>query len=463
MASWEHQLISRIIRTGELSKVTEWGISDLDFTTAEAQTMFGRMVQYQSSPETRGAVWGPMSLHTLYPNYVLCDDPSMTLDALCQEVRKDRVKAQTRQLILEIGDLNEYDPAEAINLLHQKAADIHNDMSPKKTDVHLADGFRKAVVDMEMIEAGMDVSVCPWPWAPIQNKTLGIRENDYIVFYGRPKSMKSWVLCYLIAWFVYHGKRILIYTKEMPAWEVCERIGCCIAQVDYERFITGTLVPDERQNVIATLHWLESLKGQSMFVVLDAKDARGKDTVSWLSSKVEKYVPEAVFVDGIYLMKDQHGAKRQNDRVRGVSQDLRQMVLAYNVPIIGTIQANRDAAKNEEANTDEIAFSDSIGQDITHLIRVVNEKNSDTLALVMGNVARRFKLNGFRIYGIPSLNFSVKDEELTAREASIAVQSDDANTKQAHGQKNARQSPKQITNANQQQVAAATNAAKGYL
>lgn len=460
MASWEHQLISRIIRTGRLSEVIEWGVGTEDFTTAEAQAMFGRMVEYQRTPEHTGAVWGPTSLQTLYPNYVLCDDPSMTLEALCLEVRKNRIQAQTRQLVLEVGDLNEYDPATAINILHQKAADIQNDLSPKKTDVHLVDGFEKAVVDMEMIEAGIDVSVCPWPWGPLQYKTLGVRESDYIVLFGRPKSMKSWVLCFLIAWFVRHHKRILIYTKEMPAWEIAERIGCCLAMVDYERFITGTLVPDERANVKIVLDWLKERRKQQMVVILDAKDAKGKDTVAWLASKIEKYVPEAVFVDGIYLMKDQYGARRQHERVRGVSQDLRQMILQYSIPVIGTIQANRDAAKNEEANTDEVAFSDSIGQDCTHLIRVVNEKNADTLALVMGNVARRFKLNGFRIYGIPALNFTVKDEELTAKEADRAIRSDDADTKQAHGQKTP---PSKGIQQSSKQVAQSTNAAMGHL
>jgi replicative DNA helicase len=309
MAAWEHQLISRIIRTGELSEVIEWGITAQDFTTAEAQSMFGRMIEYRQMPETAGAVWGPMSLHSLYPNYVICDDPNMTTDALCMEVRKNRVKAQGRQLVKEAGDLIEYDPVGAMNLLLQRSTDIHNDCSPKKTDVHVVDGFRHAVTDMEMIDAGIDVSVCPWPWSPLQDKTLGIRATDYIIFFGRPKSMKSWVLCFLIAWFIEHGKRLLIYTKEMPAWEICERIGCVLAEVDYERFTQGVLVPDERASVNNIVDWLEMLRETSMFVVLDAKDTRGKDTVSWLTSKVEKYLPDAVFVDGIYLMKDQQGAK----------------------------------------------------------------------------------------------------------------------------------------------------------
>lgn len=438
----------------------EWGITQSDFTTAECQTMFGTMLGYYQSAATSGAVWGPTSLATRYPNFPLCDDPGMTTEALCQEVRANRIKAQTRQLLVELGDMLMHDPMGAVALMHQKAADLQNDCSPKKTDVHFADGFRNAVDEMQAISAGIDVSVCSWPWAPIQNKTMGIRKHDYIVFFGRPKSMKSWVLCYLIAWFFEQGKRVLIYTKEMPPDEIFERVGCCIACVDYERFITGTLVPDELQAVMNVLDFLDSCRDQHMVVCLSAKDAPGgNDTVAWLSSKVEKYVPDIVVIDGLYLMKDQQKAKARHDRVRNISQDLRQMILHYDIPVVGTVQANRKAAENESANTDEIAFSDSLGQDCTHLIRVINEHDADTIALVMGNVARRFKLNGFRIYGIPALNFTVKDEEISSKEADRIARKEDADTKPAAGSK----SKKPIKTSSSQAVASAVSAMKGHL
>lgn len=412
----------------------DWGISQQDFTTSEAYTMFGMMLGYYSAAGTAGSVWGPYALANTFPTFPLYDDPGMTLEALCLEVRANRLRAEGSKLLLELGDMMNTDPIGAITLMHQKAADLQNDCTPKKTDVHFADGFARVVDEMNKIGAGVDVSVCPWPWFPIQRKTMGIRKHDYIVFFGRPKSMKSWILCYLAAWFFEHNKRILIYSKEMPPDEIWERVGCVIAGVDYERFVTGTLVPDERYAVYNVLEFLQVCRSQHTVVCLSAKDAPGgNDTVAWLASKVEKYQPHAVFVDGLYLMKDQQRAKVKHERVRNISNDLRQLILHYDVPIIGTVQANRDAAKNEEANTDEIAFSDSLGQDCTHLIRVINEKNADTIALVMSNVARRFKLNGFRIYGIPAVNFSVKDEELTAKEADRLVRKEDADTKEAVG------------------------------
>jgi hypothetical protein len=137
-----------------------------------------------------------------------------------------------------------------------------------------------------------------------------------------------------------------------------------------------------------------------------------------------------VFVDGLYLMSDQQGSKRNHERVSNVSRSIRQLVLHKHIPVIATVQANRDAAKNEDANLEEVAFSDSLGQDATMLIRIVNEwKRSDnSLALVMGGASRRFRLDGFRIYGIPAHNFRYLGE-LSAREAQALVRADIAGGK----------------------------------
>ena len=40
MASWEHQRISRIIRTGDLQSVLRWGITVQDFKTSEGHALF---------------------------------------------------------------------------------------------------------------------------------------------------------------------------------------------------------------------------------------------------------------------------------------------------------------------------------------------------------------------------------------------------------------------------------------
>lgn len=393
---------------------------------SETKVMLERMLSYYHMPETQGAVWGPMALQNLFPNFPRYDDPSMTTDALCREVRTKRIEAQGTSIVRRFEEMRSVNPMEAVAYLQKASTDLHNDCAPKKVDIHFADAFSRVVQAYERVNQGERLCRATWPWPPIQEKTLGIKPSDYIIFYGRPKSMKSWILCYMIAWSISEGRRILIYTKEMPADEVFERVGCCLAGVDYERFTTGALYPEEYRNICNIREMIRAQREERTVVCLSGQDVRHKDTVMWLEAKVEKYRPDIIYVDGMYLMTPMVKSRHRHERVADISQDMRQLVLSKQTPVIATVQANRKAAENEDANTEEVAFSDSLGQDATMLIRVVNEhkRGENTLALVMGGTTRRFKLDGFRIKGMPAYDFSYFGE-LSAGDAEKAVVSDD--------------------------------------
>jgi hypothetical protein len=431
--SFQAQLLSRIIKAGELNKVVQWGITRDDFTMAETQGFFDQMIAYHSAAETAGSIYGVNSQLYRFPGFAFCDDDSMSTEAICVEVRKEKIKVRTRQLLQDATDLISVDPQGAVTLLREKSAALQNDCTPKNLDVHIADSMERVWSNYCAGVEGKRVSVFNWPWQPLQEATLGVREADYIIFYARPKCFKSWMLCYLVAYAICVNRdfRVLIYSREMPADEVFERIGCALAAVDYEHFTRGQLAPNEKFSLQYSLNELRTLREQMTVVCLDAQNVKtGQDTVSWLESKIDRYQPQAVFVDGLYLMSDQQGSKRTHERVSNVSRSIRQLVLHKHIPVIATVQANRDAAKNEDANLEEVAFSDSLGQDATMLIRIVNEwKRSDnSLALVMGGASRRFRLDGFRIYGIPAHNFRYLGE-LSAREAQALVRADIAGGK----------------------------------
>ena len=105
-----------------------------------------------------------------------------------------------------------------------------------------------------------------------------------------------------------------------------------------------------------------------------------------------------------------------------ISRDIRQMILEMKKPVISTIQANRKAAGHQRAELDEIAFSDAIGQDATLAARVINDKNSDTISIVIGG-SREFDLGGFKINGVPAVDFSFHSL-LTAKEIEKAKEQD---------------------------------------
>lgn len=407
MSNWEHQLLSRIVRAGQMNDVLQWGITHKDFVTSEGRGLFQAVLGYHQMPESLGSVLGPNAVQMKYPHFHLCDDPSMTTDALCMEVRKNRMKSELRESLINVAEVLEHDPQVAIDQLSGTVSYMQNLGMANRTDVYAADAMGRIMQTYALKEQGVDMSICPWPWHPMQEATGGIEKDDYIVFYGRPKSMKSWVLAKMLAWCWNQRKRVLVYTKEMTADNIFMRVAATLAGVRYHEFRRAKLSVEEKMALNYVWREIDALAAVQPMVCLSGKDAgEGGDTVPWLRSKVELHKPDLVFIDGVYLMSDTRGGAKQKDnfRVQNISRDIRRMVLDMGVPVIATLQATRAAAKNEEANLDEIAFSDAIGQDATNAIRVINERDKPTIALLVGG-SREFELDGFRIFGIPATNF----------------------------------------------------------
>jgi hypothetical protein len=126
------------------------------------------------------------------------------------------------------------------------------------------------------------------------------------------------------------------------------------------------------------------------------------------------------------------------------------MVLDTEVPVVATIQANRDAAKHNNANLDEIAFSDAIGQDVTVAIRVINDRDGPTISLVLGG-SREFKLHGFKIHGEPATNFSFHSE-MSEKDIRKAQEGDMSEEEEKKGRKkSSAKDPKQAERRKEEQ------------
>lgn len=406
MASKELQLVSRIIYSGDLRSVLEWGITTDDFLTSEGRAFFSHILGYHAKAATAGSVLGAQFVQANYPNFFRCDDVGMTTEALCLEVRKERMAIELTNMLDEVRELSGHDPVAALGVLQAQTTKLQNVGTGRSTDMMIGNAASLVLNRYESIKRGENLSVCPWPWPIMNEVALGFQPDDYVVFYGRPKSFKSWVLAYIISWVFDQGKRILIYTKEMTSENIFARVIACMAGINYQGLRTGKLADSEESALYAAQSFLQSMEAGDNAICLSGQDAPdGGDTVPWLRSKVEKFKPDFVFVDGMYLMSDVQRAKKDNERVRNISRDLRQMNLSLKIPLICTLQANRAAAKHGDANLDEIAFSDAIGQDATHVMRVINEKDSSTCQLITGG-AREFELNGFRINAQPAYDFS---------------------------------------------------------
>jgi hypothetical protein len=191
----------------------------------------------------------------------------------------------------------------------------------------------------------------------------------------------------------------------------------------------------------------QATHGQNDLIVLDGRSAQGQDGARWIRSKAKLHSPDAIFIDGIYLLHDDEATVRTADHMKllHISRALRQIALDLRIPIIATMQANRQAAKNSSAELDEIAYSDAVSQDITQGFRVINERDQNTLALVAGGY-RESSLEGIRINGVPCTDFSFHSL-MSTKEILTSKQHDDADSTASPQASSKKRQPKKRTQA----------------
>jgi hypothetical protein len=411
-------LCYRVLKSRDIETALSFGITADDFISDEARVLWTSIFSYYTDPRTAGSIIDTSTLSAHHQmDFSMGDDmPGTSIKGLCSEVRRQRVRAQCERDAVKFSQamsLPQVDPMGPISELQSKLQTYQALGCAANTDMSILQGVESAWQRKEWAKEGRDFAKMRWPWPALQAETFGLQPDDFIVFYGRPKSMKTWVLAYLLSWAFHEQKRVVVYTKEMTPDNVYLRTLACILFFGY-RELRGAVMskfnPLEPNDEHKFARFLEDLRNDrflaNLIQVVNGREVGpGNDNVPWLRSKVKQYEPDIVFVDGFYLMSDSRKHTSDHQRVMNISRDLRDMNLGTNVPIIATIQANRKAEGHGQASSGEIAYSDAVGQDATMFARVIADKEAPTISLVVGG-SREFALHGIRIHAIPAKNFT---------------------------------------------------------
>ena len=412
----EMMLVCKLIKDGKLPDAIGFGITPEDFTTSEAQAIYRRLLTVYQHPESAGTVLGPTMAEKEFKNLPWGQvDPHVKLEFLLHEVRNGRLSAFiSAQCVSTIKLLDQRDLHGAIAQMQTCLDTVRLVGTTRNYDTDGITGLTEAEALYDRRKSGEDGGVMAWPWWELTRQAGPVQNDDYIIYYGRPKTMKSWLLMYQAADAVlFQDIPILLYTKEMTVQNVFMRLASIIALVPYGSLRLGQLTPYYEKQFREGMEYLKERlrKKADLLWVLSGKDMGGKDTISWFRSKVERYKPKAAFIDGMYLMSPENTKLvKTNERLESVSRSARQMVLDLKVPLICTLQANRQAAKHDKGEMDEIAMSDAFSQDCTAAIRTIRDKAKQpdgrgTVSLVVAG-SREWDLEGLRVYAEPATDFS---------------------------------------------------------
>lgn len=380
MSAIEYQLLGRILECGSLRDVLKAGLDDEHFLDAESRRMFSYLREHWYNQQTNG---------TLPPlDRVLRRWPSFRTDYL-YESTKD-TKALANELKLKYLEANVYsamelaqeqmeiDPREALSRLKETI----DKLSAKDRGT----GF-VGVNDLKsMAETHYNGAIngtifgIPWPWQCLTSDTLGKRPGDFIVFYGRMKSLKTWILLYCAVYdFVVNRKRVLIWSREMSRDKLGLRVASLLAQVDYQLFKKGLLPPNMKERAFSSLTHIANTTTEG--VVEDSRYAdirllAGADApraLEGLDSQVDDFDPDVIYLDSFYHLDSpsSRGISVRWQRVANLAEDTKQYAEEKRLPVVAVHQANRDGEKAYGNTLTDMADADVIAREADLTIRIM--------------------------------------------------------------------------------------------
>ncbi len=418
-ANIEHQVICKIIETQDFHTVEKLKIDETFFLSdSQTKETFRFLRDHYHNEHTYGSVPSWQLLQQRYHGFpwVYSYD---TLSSLCQELRRYKMRADILSCIDEMSQVVDIDPNQAMAILREGATRIASSHEVTH-DLLLSNAYEQLYTAYTTVANAQGVTGIPFPWEILNDDTQGMHSGQFIVIYGRPKSMKTWVALVIACYAYLKGMRILIWSLEMNEIQLLKRIACIICAVDYDKFKKGKLDPATQQQVWQVLM---SIRDEELVKVTSSGHApslmvvhpRGNSNgVSSLQSKIREFNPDLVLVDGMYLMRDDRQKVRSIDwkAIAHISQDLKQTASLFQIPIIGVTQANRGADKDpKKADLAELAYADALAQDCDLCMRVHKQKDqgSHEWEIVLSIPGGRdTQLDAFVINGMAATNFGFK-------------------------------------------------------
>ena len=387
MAALEDRILTKILKSGSLAESLSKGINEEHFLNPDSRNIFKFLKQHWYNPKTAGSLPTIQRVRSRWPAFTLTAtsmDEEGALVALIEELKMKSFESDVWSLSDYFKELVEEDPENAIKVMKARFLEIETKLNSggDSNGMSIQDILSMAKEHYEGAQTGAIYGV-PWPWPCLTEDTLGKRGGDFVIFYGRMKSMKTWLLLHCAAVdFMNHNRRVLVWSREMSPMKLGLRMATLLAKVDYQLFKKGLLPPKMKEHCFNVLQSLtkgnakhDLRRGTSTGVrdlVLLAGKHAPKD-LEGLKKKVDEFEPDVIYLDSFYHMD----SERSKDisvrwqRIATMAEDVKAYAEDINLPIVAVHQANRLGEKTHGNTLADMADADVIAREADLIIRLL--------------------------------------------------------------------------------------------
>lgn len=181
---------------------------------------------------------------------------------------------------------------------------------------------------------------------------------------------KTWFIVLLASYILLNNYKVCVFVTEMPKAVMQDRFDAMLFSMmyigfDYNKFKRGELDATIEEQYFQFLD--EDLCNLESLIL---EDVTG---VSGIVSVIQREKPDIIFVDGVYLMEDERGAKEDWLRVTHITRDIKKIAKDWHIPIVINTQADKTTAK-KSPELGSIMYSQSIGQDSDNVLGLFRDE-----------------------------------------------------------------------------------------
>ena len=267
-----------------------------------------------------------------------------------EEILNRRLQSQLIPTVKDwVGFIEAAKPRDLLDDVETTARTIRQEYQSSRVELitKLGDEVWQDYLKMKAGQWGIEI-----PWPTLNEHTLGMWPEDFILFASRSGIGKSWagIMLSRHAWL--KGKRVLFVTTEMSRINVARRFLAIHLKLPYKPFRRGLL--GTNVEVVVEPQPKELLSSDGFYIVGGGFNF----TFEALEASIEECEPELLVLDGAYLMKA--AGTSRTEKAAGVFDELKRIAKRRRIPLVATSQFNREAKVDikDSLTLDRLALTD---------------------------------------------------------------------------------------------------------
>lgn len=364
----DNLFISKLLETKDLAMVRENRI-DEKFLYGETKSAYRFICE---SMLKTGEVPTERAFKSKFPNYELekFEGKVGTEEGLkywLEELRNRKRQDSMADSIEKCSDLiSEGNVEEALSQISKDITWIKTEVEYTE-NVGLADNIEAR--KKRYLEGKMNKGVVGIPTGfPLLDYLLkGFEKESLVTIIGKTGTGKTWAEVLFGANAVINGYRVLHFVTEMGVEAMRDRYEMAIyamtvGAIDYSKFKSRTLEPKAEERYFKFLE--EDLQDYDNFQLITG------ESPMQVAGEIEKYKPDIVFIDGVYLMNDDRKSNTDTEKVYHITADLKRIAKNYKIPIVINSQADKSTSTKTGPELENISYAQSIGRDSDIVVAV---------------------------------------------------------------------------------------------